>query len=104
MEARLGPIDVWVNVAMTSVFAFVKDTTSAEFKRVTEVCYLGYVNGTLAALKRVLLRESQVQPVLVVFEDLHWIDTETQEVELQCRGVSMWMWCPPITNENELPA
>src|SRR5262249_57203748 len=33
---------------------------------------------TLAALKRVLLRESQVQPVLVVFEDLHWIDTETQ--------------------------
>jgi class 3 adenylate cyclase/tetratricopeptide (TPR) repeat protein len=33
---------------------------------------------TLTALKRVLLRESQVQPVLVVFEDLHWIDTETQ--------------------------
>jgi class 3 adenylate cyclase/tetratricopeptide (TPR) repeat protein len=33
---------------------------------------------TLAALKRVLLRESQVQPVLVVFEDLHWIDSETQ--------------------------
>ena len=33
---------------------------------------------TLAALKRVLLRESQVQPLLLVFEDLHWIDTETQ--------------------------
>src|SRR5262249_44385956 len=33
---------------------------------------------TLAALKRVLLRESQVQPVLLVFEDLHWLDTETQ--------------------------
>jgi class 3 adenylate cyclase/tetratricopeptide (TPR) repeat protein len=33
---------------------------------------------TLTALKRVLLRESQVQPVLVVFEDLHWLDTETQ--------------------------
>ena len=33
---------------------------------------------TLTALKRVLLRESQVQPVLLVFEDLHWIDTETQ--------------------------
>src|SRR5262249_11360064 len=33
---------------------------------------------TLSALKRVLLRESQVQPVLLVFEDLHWIDTETQ--------------------------
>src|SRR5207249_5500958 len=33
---------------------------------------------TLAAIKRVLLRESQTQPVLVIFEDLHWIDTETQ--------------------------
>ncbi|HWB59821.1 MAG TPA: SDR family oxidoreductase, partial [Chthoniobacteraceae bacterium] len=56
VEAELGPIDVWVNVAMTSVFAFVIDTTPAEFKRVTEVCYLGYVNGTLAALKRMLPR------------------------------------------------
>ncbi len=57
VERELGPIDVWVNVAMTSVFAFIKDTTPAEFKRVTEVCYLGYVNGTLAALKRMLPRD-----------------------------------------------
>ena len=56
MEREAGPIEVWVNDAMTSVFAFVKDTTPAEFKRVTEVCYLGYVNGTLAALKRMLPR------------------------------------------------
>jgi short-subunit dehydrogenase len=56
VEQELGPIDVWVNVAMTSVFAFVRETTAAEFKRVTEVCYLGYVNGTLAALKRMLPR------------------------------------------------
>ena len=56
VERELGPIDVWVNDAMTSVFAFVKDTTPAEFKRVTEVCYLGYVNGTLAALKRMRTR------------------------------------------------
>jgi NAD(P)-dependent dehydrogenase (short-subunit alcohol dehydrogenase family) len=56
VEAELGPIDVWVNVAMTSVFSFIKDMTAAEFKRVTEVCYLGYVNGTLAALKRMLPR------------------------------------------------
>ena len=56
VERELGPIDVWVNVAMTSVFAFIKETTAAEFKRVTEVCYLGYVNGTLAALKRMLPR------------------------------------------------
>jgi short-subunit dehydrogenase len=57
VERQWGPIDVWVNDAMTSVFAFVKDTTAAEFKRVTEVCYLGYVNGTLAALKRMLPRD-----------------------------------------------
>ena len=57
VERELGPIDVWVNVAMTSVFAFIKDTTPAEFKRVTEVCYLGYVHGTLAALKRMLPRD-----------------------------------------------
>jgi short-subunit dehydrogenase len=56
IEQELGPIDVWVNVAMTSVFSFIKDMTAAEFKRVTEVCYLGYVNGTLAALKRMLPR------------------------------------------------
>ncbi|HEX4141258.1 MAG TPA: SDR family oxidoreductase [Candidatus Methylacidiphilales bacterium] len=56
VEAELGPIDVWVNDAMTSVFAFIKDTTPEEFKRVTEVCYLGYVHGTLAALKRMLPR------------------------------------------------
>ncbi|MBA3832356.1 MAG: SDR family oxidoreductase [Chthoniobacterales bacterium] len=57
VERELGPIDIWVNVAMTSVFAFIKDTTPAEFKRVTEVCYLGYVHGTLAALKRMLPRD-----------------------------------------------
>lgn len=57
VEQELGPIDVWVNVAMTSVFGFIKDVTPAEFKRVTEVCYLGYVNGTLAALKRMLPRD-----------------------------------------------
>lgn len=55
-ETELGPIDVWVNVAMTSVFAFVTETTAGEFKRVTEVCYLGYVHGTLAALKRMKSR------------------------------------------------
>jgi short-subunit dehydrogenase len=56
VEQELGPIDVWVNVAMTSVFSFIRETTASEFKRVTEVCYLGYVNGTLAALKRMLPR------------------------------------------------
>ena len=54
VERELGPIDIWVNDAMTSVFAPIKETTEEEFRRVTEVTYLGYVNGSLAALKYML--------------------------------------------------
>jgi NAD(P)-dependent dehydrogenase (short-subunit alcohol dehydrogenase family) len=57
VEEVFGPIDVWVNNAMATVFAPVKDTTAAEFRRVTEVAYLGYVHGTLAALRRMLPRD-----------------------------------------------
>jgi NADP-dependent 3-hydroxy acid dehydrogenase YdfG len=57
VERELGPIDIWVNDAMTSVFAPIKETTAEEFRRVTEVTYLGYVNGTLAALKHMLPRD-----------------------------------------------
>lgn len=57
VEERLGPIDVWVNNAMASVFSPIKEMTPAEFRRVTEVTYLGYVYGTLAALKRMLPRD-----------------------------------------------
>ncbi len=56
VEEDLGPIDVWVNNAMTSVFSPVKEMTPEEFRRVTEVTYLGYVYGTLAALRRMLPR------------------------------------------------
>jgi short-subunit dehydrogenase len=56
VEEGLGPIDVWVNNAMTSVFSPVKEMTPEEFRRVTEVTYLGYVYGTLAALRRMLPR------------------------------------------------
>jgi NAD(P)-dependent dehydrogenase (short-subunit alcohol dehydrogenase family) len=52
VEQRLGPIDVWVNVAFTSVFAPFADITAAEFCRVTEVSYLGFVYGTMAALNQ----------------------------------------------------
>jgi len=51
-EAELGPIDVWVNNAMVSVFSPVHELAADEVKRVTEVTYLGYVYGTLAALSR----------------------------------------------------
>src|SRR5438105_5366870 len=57
VERELGPIDIWVNNAMTSVFSPIKEMTAAEFKRVTEVTYLGYVYGTLSALKRMLPRD-----------------------------------------------
>ncbi|HEX7314560.1 MAG TPA: SDR family oxidoreductase [Pyrinomonadaceae bacterium] len=56
-ERELGPIDVWVNNAMLSVFSPVKEMKAEEYKRVTEVTYLGYVYGTLAALKRMLPRD-----------------------------------------------
>lgn len=56
-EAKLGPIDVWVNNAMNSVFSPVKEMTAAEYKRVTEVTYLGQVYGALSALKRMLPRD-----------------------------------------------
>ncbi|MCB0034870.1 MAG: SDR family NAD(P)-dependent oxidoreductase, partial [Anaerolineales bacterium] len=45
VENELGPIDIWVNNAMTSVFSPFKKMTAAEFRRVTEVCYLGFVYG-----------------------------------------------------------
>jgi short-subunit dehydrogenase len=51
-EQELGPIDVWVNDAMASVFARVWEIEPAEFERVTRVTYLGTVYGTMAALKR----------------------------------------------------
>jgi NAD(P)-dependent dehydrogenase (short-subunit alcohol dehydrogenase family) len=60
VERELGPIDVWINNAMTSVFAPIKKTTAEEFRRVTEVTYLGYVYGTLAALKRMRRRDRGV--------------------------------------------
>src|SRR5512142_234709 len=60
VEEQLGPIDIWVNDAMVSVFSPVKEMTAEEFKRVTEVTYLGYVYGTLAALKRMLPRDEGV--------------------------------------------
>ncbi len=57
VERTLGPIDVWVNNAMTTVFAPVWEISPEEFRRVTEVTYLGYVHGTMAALKRMRPRK-----------------------------------------------
>jgi NAD(P)-dependent dehydrogenase (short-subunit alcohol dehydrogenase family) len=57
LEAEFGPIDIWVNDAFCSVFSPVKQMTAADYRRVTEVTYLGFVHGTLAALKRMAPRD-----------------------------------------------
>jgi NAD(P)-dependent dehydrogenase (short-subunit alcohol dehydrogenase family) len=57
VEAELGPIDIWVNDAMVSVFSPVKEMEASDYRRVTEVLYLGFVHGTMAALKRMLKRD-----------------------------------------------
>ena len=57
VEEELGPIDIWVNDAMVSVFAPVKEMEASDYKRVTEVLYLGFVHGTQSALRRMLPRD-----------------------------------------------
>lgn len=60
VERELGEIDVWINNAMVSVYSPIREMPAAEFRRVTEVTYLGYVHGTLAALRRMLPRDRGV--------------------------------------------
>jgi NAD(P)-dependent dehydrogenase (short-subunit alcohol dehydrogenase family) len=57
VEEEWGPIDIWINDAMATIFAPVKAITPAEYKRATEVTYLGTVHGTMTALKRMLPRD-----------------------------------------------
>lgn len=60
IEEELGPIDVWVNNAMLTVFGPVSDVSADEYRRVTEVTYLGVVHGTLAALRHMRPRDRGV--------------------------------------------
>jgi NAD(P)-dependent dehydrogenase (short-subunit alcohol dehydrogenase family) len=57
VERAFGPIDIWVNNAIVSIFAPAKQMTAEDYRRVTEVSYLGVVHGTLAALRRMLPRD-----------------------------------------------
>src|SRR5262245_46587341 len=57
VERDLGPIDIWVNNAMAAVSSPVKHMTAEDFRRVTEVTYLGFVHGTLSALRHMLPRD-----------------------------------------------
>ncbi|MEK8088803.1 SDR family oxidoreductase [Thermithiobacillus plumbiphilus] len=56
VEEHFGPIDIWVNAAMVTVFSYFWDMTPEEFQRVTDVTYMGYVHGTMSALKRMRSR------------------------------------------------
>jgi NAD(P)-dependent dehydrogenase (short-subunit alcohol dehydrogenase family) len=58
IAADLGPIDIWINNAMVTVFSTVADISPQEFRRVTEVTYLGFVHGTMAALRHMRPRNS----------------------------------------------
>ncbi len=106
VEQRLGPIDIWVNNAMTSVFGEFKNITPAEYQRVTEVTYLGFVWGTMAALRR--MRERNHGTIVQVGSALayrgiplqtaycgakHAIQgfTEALRCELLHDGVSVWL-------------
>jgi NADP-dependent 3-hydroxy acid dehydrogenase YdfG len=60
VESELGPIDVWVNNAMTSVFSPLAEMTADEVRRVTDVTYLGVVHGTMSALRRMRSRDRGV--------------------------------------------
>jgi NADP-dependent 3-hydroxy acid dehydrogenase YdfG len=60
VEWQLGPIDIWINNAMASVFSPFREMTPEEFRRVTEVTYLGCIYGTMAALKRMRARDSGI--------------------------------------------
>jgi NAD(P)-dependent dehydrogenase (short-subunit alcohol dehydrogenase family) len=60
VERRWGPIDVWVNNAMATIFAPVHEIAASDFRRATEVTYLGAVWGTMAALRRMRARDRGV--------------------------------------------
>ena len=69
IEEQLGPIDIWVNDAMVSVFSPVKEMEASDYKRVTDVLYLGFVYGTQAALRaHVAARSGHDHPDWIGFE------------------------------------
>ncbi len=67
IEGTLGPVAVWVNNAMATVYSPIKDLDASEIRRVTEVTYLGAVNGTLTALRRM-----QAGTIVQVSSVLSW--------------------------------
>ncbi len=60
IEKKLGPIDIWINNAMVTIDSEFKDVKPEEFRRVTDVCYHGFVYGTMAALSKMYSRNKGV--------------------------------------------
>src|SRR5207249_11802332 len=94
IEAELGGIDIWINNAMTSVFAPIKEMMPEEFRRVTEVTYFGYVYGTLVALKRMLPRNRGV--IVQVVSALAYRGVPLQAAYCAAKdaiqGLCGWVW------------
>jgi short-subunit dehydrogenase len=84
VEERWHRIDIWVNAAMVTVFAPVKDMTATEYRRVTEVTYLGYVYGTLAALRR--MRRQQAGTIVQVGSALAYRSIPLQSAYCACKA------------------
>jgi NAD(P)-dependent dehydrogenase (short-subunit alcohol dehydrogenase family) len=104
VERAFGPIDVWVNNAMLSVFSPVKEMTPAEYKRVTEVTYLGYVYGTLAALRRMLPRNSG--SIVQVGSALAYRSIPLQSAYCAAKhavmGFTESLWCELLHDESDV--
>ena len=115
VEAEIGPIDVWVNVAFTSVFAPFDQIKPEEYRRVTEANYLGYTYGTMAALKYMKTRDRgtivQVGSALA-YRGIHCKrrtaapSTQSRDSTRPCvasycttraTSTSRWFRCPPST-------
>lgn len=104
VERELGPIDVWVNDAMVSVFSPVKEMSHEEFRRVTEVTYLGYVYGTLAALRRMLARDRG--SIVQVGSALAYRSIPLQSAYCAAKhaikGFTESLWCELIHDESHV--
>ena len=88
IESELGPIDVWVNNAMTTVFSPLKDVQSADFERAVQVTFLGQVWGTMVALRR--MRPRNAGSIINVGSALSFVGIPLQSAycasKFACRG------------------
>jgi NAD(P)-dependent dehydrogenase (short-subunit alcohol dehydrogenase family) len=102
IESQFGPIDVWVNDAMTSVFSPVKEMSGAEFKRVTEVTYLGVVNGTPSGY-RYSPNEIRASPDSLSNRRVRW-SGDSVRMTSRVGRTSASIRCPPQAEPSRFPS